>query len=104
MSVKRRKIEVDARTADVLEAQAAARGLTISELLTDLVSDQPSADLEALRASGRGPWSPGVVAEDARRLADFQRNQEGVPWEEVKAWMKSWGTPNELPPPKPRKL
>ena len=104
MTVKRRKIEVDARTADVLEARAAARGQSVSELLADLVSDETSPDLESMRSAGRGPWSPEVLAEDARRFADFQRSHEGVPWEEVKAWMKSWGTPNELPPPKPRKL
>jgi hypothetical protein len=104
MTVKRRKIEVDAKTADVLEARAAARGQTVSELLADLVSDESSPDLESMRSAGRGPWSPDILAEDARRFADFQRSQEGVPWEEVKAWMKSWGTPNELPPPKPRKL
>lgn len=103
MTVKRRKIEVDARTADVLEARAAARGQSISELLADLVSDETSPDLETMRSAGRGPWSPEILAEDARRFADFQRTHEGVPWEEVKAWMKSWGTPNELPPPKPRK-
>ncbi len=100
MTVKRRKIEVDAKTADVLEA----RGQSISELLADLVSDETSPDLESMRSAGRGPWSPEILAEDARRFADFQRSHEGVPWEEVKAWMKSWGTPNESPPPKPRKL
>jgi hypothetical protein len=104
MTVKRRKIEVDAKTADVLEARAAARGQSISELLADLVSDETSPDLESMRSARRGPWSPEILAEDARRFADFQRSHEGVPWEEVKAWMKSWGTPNELPPPKPRKL
>jgi hypothetical protein len=45
-----------------------------------------------------------MLAEDARRLADFQRNREGVPWHEIKARVKSWGTAEELPPPKPRKL
>ena len=104
MTVNRRKIEVDARTADVLEARAAARGQSISELLADLDSDETSPDLEAMRSTGRGPWSPEIAEDDARRFAGFQRSPEGVPWEEVKAWMKSWGTPNELPPPKPRKL
>jgi hypothetical protein len=104
MTAKRRKIEVDARTADALEAQAAARGQTVSELLAELVSDEPSPNLEAMREAGRGPWSPGILAEDARRFADFQRTHEGIPWDEVKAWMESWGTTNELPPPKPRKL
>jgi hypothetical protein len=105
MTAKRRTIEVDARTADVLEAQAAARGQTVSELLADLVvEDETSQDLESLRRDGLGPWSPEILAEDARRAADFQRTGEGIPWKEVRAWMKSWGKPNELPPPKPRKL
>jgi hypothetical protein len=28
----------------------------------------------------------------------------GVPWDEVQAWMQSWGKPNELPMPKSRKV
>jgi hypothetical protein len=28
----------------------------------------------------------------------------GVPWSEVRAWMETWGTADELPAPKPRKL
>jgi hypothetical protein len=50
------------------------------------------------------PWSPESLAEDARRLAEFERTRMGIPWDEVKAWMESWGTANELPPPKARKL
>jgi hypothetical protein len=57
-----------------------------------------------VRTAGEGPWSPEALAEDARRFAEFERTREGVPWEEVKAWMETWGTPHELPPPKPRKL
>src|SRR5262245_56063928 len=105
MNVKLRKIEIEAETADALEAQAAARGISISELLADLVaSDQLPPGLEEMRAAGRGPWAPEILAEDARRLAAFQNTREGVPWNEIKAWMQSWGTPDELPPPKPRKL
>ena len=37
-------------------------------------------------------------------LAHKRLEREAVPWDEVKAWMQSWGTPNELPMPKPRKL
>jgi hypothetical protein len=51
-----------------------------------------------------GPWAPAVLAEDARRLADFRRAREAVPWEDVKAWMQSWGTAAELSGAKPRKL
>ncbi len=106
MSVKLRQIEVAAETADVLEARAAARGLTVSELLADILAEDGllPPDLEAMRTAGKGPWSPDVVAEDARRLAAFKRTREGVPWDEVKTWMQSWGRPGELPPPKPRKL
>jgi hypothetical protein len=106
MNVKVRTIEVDAETADVLEARAAARGMTLSELLADLAggSEVLSPALQALSTAGAGPWSPEILAKDARRLADFERTREGVPWSEVKTWMQSWGTPNELPAPKPRKL
>jgi hypothetical protein len=106
MNPKLRKIEVDAQTAELLEARAAARGMTVAQLLADLIDAEdglPPALVE-MRDAGRGPWAPEVLVEDARRLAEFQRTREAVPWEEVKAWMQSWGTANELPPPKPRKL
>jgi hypothetical protein len=57
-----------------------------------------------LRAKGKGPWSPKALEEDERRLAEFERTRMGVPWDEVQAWMQSWGKPNELPMPKPRKI
>jgi hypothetical protein len=100
------KIEVDARTADLLKARAAARGMSVGDFIADLASGEnllPPA-LEAMRVAGEGPWSPEVLAEDRRRLAEFQRTREGVPWDDVKAWMLSWGTPQERPAPKPRKL
>lgn len=106
MNVKLRTVEIDAETADVLEARAAARGMTLSELLADLAGAGQilSPALQAMNASGEGPWAPEVLAEDARRLAEFERTREGVPWDEVKAWMQSWGTPDEIPAPTPRKL
>jgi hypothetical protein len=100
------KIEVDSRTAELLEARAAARGMSVADLLADLAGDDNllPAELEAMRAKGEGPWAPDVLAEDARRLAEFRRSREGVPWDEVKAWMQSWGSQHERPMPKPRKL
>jgi predicted transcriptional regulator len=44
------------------------------------------------------------VAEDRRRLDDFNRTGLAVPLDDVKAWVESWGSPNELPRPMPRKL
>ena len=106
MNVKVRNIEVDAETADLLEARAAARGISVADLLADIVCNEEAlpADLAELRAKGEGPWSAEILEEDARRLREFERTRMGVPWEDVKVWLESWGTPNELPPPKPRKL
>lgn len=101
-----RKIEVDAETADLLEKRAAARGVSISELIADLAGLESAlpGDLRAMRMEGTGPWAPDILAEDARRLAQFQHSRKAVPWEEVRAWMENWGTSDERPPPKPRKL
>jgi hypothetical protein len=100
------RIEVDERTAEVLKARAAARGLTVSALVAELIGAEETMppDLQALRNAGEGPWAADALAEDARRLAAFQRTRKAVPWDELKAWMQTWGTPNELPAPKPRKL
>jgi len=106
MNPKLRTIEVDERTAEILEARAGARGMSVAELVADLAwsSDTLPPELQELCENGQGPWSPEVLAEDARRLAEFDRTRQGIPWEDVKAWMQSWGSSNELPAPKPRKL
>ena len=59
MSVKLRKIEVDPETADLLEARATARGMSVAEFLADLACNGEAlpADLAELRAKGEGPWS-----------------------------------------------
>jgi hypothetical protein len=44
------------------------------------------------------------IEEDLRRVREFERTGMAVPGHEVKAWMDSWGTANELPPPQPRKV
>jgi predicted transcriptional regulator len=106
MTAKIRRIALDSETAARLEAWAEERGLSIGELLAELTRAEHSLprDWEAMRRAGRGPWAPEVLAEDARRLAAAVRSGEGVPWDEISAWMHSWGTQEELPPPKPRKL
>ena len=106
MSTKVRRIEVEAEIGDLLEARAAARRMSLSALLADIACNEAilPPDLARMRAKGEGPWSREVLEEDARHLAEFERTRLGVPWAEVRAWMQSWGAPNELPVPKPRKL
>lgn len=105
MNARYRQITVTAETAELLEARAAARGLTIPELIADLAGEPGLPPrLEDLRQAGRGPWAPEVLAEDTRRLEAFKRTGDGVPWTEVRKWMRSWGTAEELPAPAPRKL
>jgi predicted transcriptional regulator len=105
MNVKFRKIEVAAETADLLEARASARGVTVSDLIADLAGavETLPASLAQARAMNSGPWSPEILAEDARRLAAYKETGEAVPWADVRAWLRSWGTKDELPPPTPRK-
>ena len=79
MNMKLRTIEVDAKTADALEAQAAARGIGIAELLAEYAAaDSVPAEFDGLRAEGRAPWAPELLAEDARRFADFEQTREGL--------------------------
>jgi hypothetical protein len=106
MNVKVRSIEVDVETADLLEARAAALGMTVPALVAELAGNESMLppDLADMRANSEGPWSPAALEEDARRLAEFERTRLGVPWEEVRAWIESWGKPNELPRPNPRKV
>jgi hypothetical protein len=39
------------------------------------------------------------IGEDRRRLDDFMRTRVAVPLDEVKSWIASWGSANELPRP-----
>ncbi len=39
------------------------------------------------------------VAEDRRRLDAFRNNGQAIPLNDAKAWVASWGSPNELPRP-----
>jgi hypothetical protein len=105
MVARTRNIEVDGETALLLEARAAARGISVAELLADIAgSASLPGELAELRARGQGPWSPKALDEDAQRLAEFERARLGVPWADVSEWMATWGTSHERPLPKSRKL
>lgn len=101
MNAKLRLLEVDAETAALLEARAAARNLTVAELLADLAVNEAGlpAELAAQRALGTGAWAPEVLEDDAKRLAGFRENRLGVPWDEARAWLESWSDADKEPPP-----
>jgi hypothetical protein len=103
---KFRVIEIDSETAEALEGAAQTRGQTLTQFLHELsgIEAPLPSPLDVLREQGRGPWSPQALAEDARAAADFERTGEGIPFDDVVAWMESWGTTKELPLPRPRKL
>ena len=70
----------------------------VSELLADLACTYDVLpDLAEMRDKSEGPWSPEILEKDERRLAEFERTREGVPWEDVESWMRTWRTSNEFP-------
>jgi len=81
--------EADARLRNLAEQ----RGQDASRVVSDAI-----ALLDSVEAGDPD------IAEDERRLSVFERTQMGVPLDEVKSWVRSWGTANELPPPSPRKI
>jgi predicted transcriptional regulator len=87
-------LELDPETDARIKTIAARTGQDVAAVIADAVElldsiiDVNGADLE----------------EDLRRLEEFERTGMGVPGDEVMAWIKSWGTANELPPPPPRKI
>jgi hypothetical protein len=84
METNSRTIEVDVATADALEARAAERGLSVSELVAELVTateHHAAADTSELD----------------RRWADYVRTGESYDLAEVEAWLRTVGTPAYRP-------
>jgi predicted transcriptional regulator len=94
MNLIRRTIDIDAATDERLRELAAERGQDETAVLAEAVALLDSVvDIE-------GP----DIEEDRRRLREFERTRLGIPLHEVKAWVDSWGTANELPPPKAQRI
>jgi predicted transcriptional regulator len=94
MNLVSRTIEIDADTDARLREMATERGQEVAAVLAEAVALLDSVvDLE-------GP----DVAEDRRRYDEFKRTRLAVPLDEVKAWVASWGSADELPRPQPRKV
>lgn len=82
MVAKTESIEVDTATASVLKTRAAERGVSVSQIVAELV---PFAiDDEA-------------VAELDRRWAAVEKGAATVPHDDVEHWLRTWGTPEFRP-------
>jgi len=44
------------------------------------------------------------IDEDRHRYDEFKRNRLAIPLGDVKAWVASWDSAEELPRPQPRKI
>jgi len=81
MPAKTETIEVDSETAALLKARAAERGISVADVVAELV---PPSDDE-------------LIAELDRRLAAIEAGEPTVPHDEVRAWLRTWGTPEFKP-------
>jgi predicted transcriptional regulator len=83
MQAKASTIELDEAAADALRLRAAERGVSISQLVTELVAlDAASSAIE-----------PEDIAELDRRWAKVESGTATVPHDDVVRWLDSWGTP-----------
>lgn len=77
MNAKTESIEVDGATAAALKERAAERGVSVSELVAELV---PLA------------IDDETIAELDRRWTAIERGQPTVPHADVEKWLRTWGT------------
>ena len=94
MNVVRRTLEIDVETDARLAAIAADRGQDVATVLAKAVALLDSV------VDVSGP----DAGEDRRRLDDFRSTRKAVPLDDVKAWVDSWDSAYELPPPSPTKV
>ncbi|MET4325202.1 MULTISPECIES: hypothetical protein [unclassified Bradyrhizobium] len=94
MNLISRTLEIDADTDARLREIASERGKDIATVLAEAV---------ALLDSVIDVSSPDL-AEDRSRYDDFKRTGLAVPLDDVKAWVASWDSADELPRPQPRKV
>ena len=80
--MKTQTIEVDADTATALEQRAAERGVSVPELVAELVTlDARPTEAES-----------DDIAELDRRWKSFQAQTSVTSNEEVVRWLRTWGT------------
>jgi predicted transcriptional regulator len=94
MNTVRRTLELDSDTDARLQLLEAERGQDAARVVADaialLASTVEIGELD--------------IQEDLRRLHEFERTGQAIPGDDVKAWIESWGAPNELARPQARKV
>jgi predicted transcriptional regulator len=78
-----RTIEIDAATADELETRAAERGVSVGQMVAELVA----LDVASV------PADVADIAELDRQWAEIEAGAPTVPHEKVARWLETWGTP-----------
>jgi hypothetical protein len=91
-------ITLPASLAEEVRAAAQARGLSPEDYVRQQLA------FEVAFAGGGDAYDDDDIEPDLAAIADFERTGMGLAWDEVRAWMASWGTAEELPRPTPRKL
>jgi predicted transcriptional regulator len=94
MGTVRRTLDLDSETNTRLDTLATERGQDAAAVVADAV------ELLDTVLDIKGP----EIEEDRRRVREFERTREAIPFEEVMEWVQSWGTADELAPPDPRKI
>jgi predicted transcriptional regulator len=89
MTQRRIAIELDENLAARLDAAAEQAEMSAETLAAQAIA-RTVADLE--------DW-----AEDEAAFAEYERTGEAIPLTSMEAWVKSWGTASEAPPPEPCK-
>jgi predicted transcriptional regulator len=94
MATVRRTLELDAETDARLASLAAEKGQDAATVVSDAIALLDSV------IDAAGP----DIEEDRQRFAEFERTGEAVLLADVKAWVESWGTADELPQPIAKKI
>jgi hypothetical protein len=86
MNLIRRTLDIDADTEARLREMADERGQDVAAVLAEAVALLDSV------VDIAGP----DIGEDRRRLDAFKKTRAAVPLDDVKTWVASWGSANEL--------
>ncbi|MDO9335087.1 MAG: hypothetical protein Q7T61_01675 [Caulobacter sp.] len=97
-------LKLDEETARRLRETAKARGVTPEALGAQILTDDLLLSPNDFDLPGIEDAELPGVEEDLLDIEEFDRTRMGVPWEEIRDWMNTWGKPERMPPPKVRKL